>query len=75
MMLTLLDLRDVEQMVDDRVARLQAPSRRPQRSATPLRARVGQALIALGTSLVGEVAKPSVRRPSRPTGPAQSPTV
>ncbi len=74
MLLNLLDPRDVELIVDERVARLQAPAQGPRRNAQPLRARIGRALISLGTALAGEVAKPSVRPPSRPPGPAQSPT-
>jgi hypothetical protein len=74
MLLNLQDPRDVELIVDERVARLQAPAQGPPRNAQPLRARIGQALISLGTALAGEVAKPSVRRPSRPAGPARSTT-
>jgi hypothetical protein len=72
MLLNLQDPRDVELIVDERVARLRAPARRPERGSQPLRARIGQALIALGTALAGEAAKPSVRRPTRPAGPARS---
>lgn len=74
MLLNLQDPRDIELMVDERVARLQAPAMRAPRSGQPLRARIGQALITLGTALAGEVAKPSAPRSSRSAGPAQSPT-
>ena len=73
-MLQLLDPRDVDDIMDERVARLRAPALQSRLGARPLRARIGQALIELGTALAGEVAKPSVRRASRPADPARFPS-
>jgi hypothetical protein len=68
MLMDLLTPRDVDLLVDERVARLHAPTLRPARSGM-LRARVGQALITLGSALAGEVAEASAHT-SRPADPA-----
>ena len=68
MLMDLLTPRDVDLLVDERVARLHAPTLRPARSGM-LRARVGQALITLGGALAGEVAEASAHT-SRPADPA-----
>jgi hypothetical protein len=67
-LMNLLAPRDVDLLVDEHVARLHAPTPRPARSGM-LRARVGQALISVGSALGGEVAEASART-SRPADPA-----
>ncbi|MDQ2940706.1 MAG: hypothetical protein M3R05_00800 [Chloroflexota bacterium] len=70
MLMDLLTPREVDLLVDERIARLRAPTLRPARSGT-LRARVGQALITLGSALAGEVAEASTHA-SRPAEPAHA---
>jgi hypothetical protein len=67
-LMSLLAPRDIDLLVDEHVARLHAPTPRPARSGM-LRARVGQALISVGSALGGEVAEASART-SRPADPA-----
>ena len=67
-LMDLLTPRDVDTLVDQRVARLHPSTPRPARSGM-LRARVGRTLITLGSALAGEVAEASARtsRPGDPT--------
>jgi hypothetical protein len=65
--MNLLTPRDVDVLVGEHVARLHAPTPRPARSGM-LRARVGQALITLGSALGGEVGEASART-GRPADP------
>jgi hypothetical protein len=65
--MNLLTPRDVDVLVGEHVARLHTPTPRPARSGM-LRARVGQALIPLGSALGGEVGEASART-ARPADP------
>jgi hypothetical protein len=65
--MNLLTPRDVDVLVGEHVARLHTPTPRPARSGM-LRARVGQALITLGSALGGEVGEASART-ARPADP------
>ena len=70
MSMNMLTPREVDLLVAEHVARLYAPTPRPARSGM-LRARVGQALITIGSALAGEVAESSTHA-SRPADPASS---
>jgi hypothetical protein len=66
--MNMLAPRDLDLLVEEHAARLHAPTPRPARSGM-LRARVGQALITVGSALGGEVDGASAPA-SRPADPA-----